>query len=312
MPLNAEGLPIEGIDRIQVRLNHKLVYMTDLSKITEATEYGSKIYRSKRNELRLEHFFYYGIWSILSIQGQLIDHNNDIRLSIAKAIFQLIQEEIIKLPKDLPLVFIYNNLQYLVAEIKEIEFYFDFRRKAINILYPERLINKNGAFYSSDWRPHEDRPTRKSFLAYYDRPERLKKLRKIPWKIIDANPYKKRIEFRLTKENCKLRTLNDIAGTYLEVINRYMPYLAIIYFREFFGNVIVDCDEHPIFYYTYELAAEGKKRYHGKELEKRTTPKESTDENDFYHKLLFLRWLDNAKNNRNSNSKVIVELALNS
>jgi hypothetical protein len=210
---------------------------------------------------------------------------------------------------NIPLIVIYKNLHYLVEEVKEIEFYFDFKKSQVNVLKPECLIKKGNSWYSKDWRRHCNRPTRKSFLVLYNRFDRLVYLRQVNWKAIKANPYKNRIEFRITKENSKLRTLNDITGTYLEVIKRYTSYLAVIYSREFYGIVDVeDFSEHPCFYLICEKAAEGRKRYTGKELEKREICKDTIGESNFYHHLLYLDWFSNAKNYIGTNK--MADLAL--
>ncbi|GHV72655.1 hypothetical protein AGMMS49928_29930 [Spirochaetia bacterium] len=82
MLLNAEGLPIEGIDKITVTLNPSISFFIKTEKP----------YTDYKHDIRLDQVFYYGSWSFLTIQGQKIDPTIDIRFSIAKAIYELIEK----------------------------------------------------------------------------------------------------------------------------------------------------------------------------------------------------------------------------
>jgi hypothetical protein len=273
MLFNTEGLPIEGIDKITVTLNPSTSYFIRTEK--PFTDY--------KHHIRLDQVFYYGNWSFLTIQGQMIDPTIDIRFSIAKAIYELIEKKILVFPMDLALGFIYAKLPYFVYNIKEIELYFDFKPNNIQILNPELLNQIETSFYSNDFRSYPNRPKRKSFLEIYDHAENLKRQRHVAWKKIEENPYKLRIEFNLTKYNSRNITLGDLSGSYDEVITRYTPYLAVLYFREFYGNVIVNDVEHPHFNKIYQLAAKGQKRYTGNELEKVTKQKKDTEIDNFWN-----------------------------
>ncbi|WP_010259896.1 hypothetical protein, partial [Treponema primitia] len=249
MLLNAEGLPLEGIDKITVTLNQSAsCFIQNTKPYTDHTHY-----------ICLDNYFYFGNWSFLTIQSQKINPVNDIRISIAKAIYELILKKMLVFPLDLSFEYIYMNLHYFVYNIKEIEFYFDFRPSNIHVLYPKLLNQIGNSSYSKDYRSYQNRPKRKSFLEIYDHAENLKRQRQIAWKKIEENPYKKRIEFNLTKYNSSNITLGDLSGGYNEVISRYTSYLAVLYSRYFYGNVIVNDfeGEHPHFNKIYQLAMKG-------------------------------------------------------
>jgi hypothetical protein len=298
MLLNAEGLPIEGIDKITVTLNPSASYFIETEKP----------YTDKTHYIRLDQVFYYGTWPFLTIQCQKIDPTMDIRFSIAKAIHELIEKKILVFPMDLPLGFIDMNLHYFVSNIKEIEFYFDFRSSNIQILQPELLNRDNTSFYSKDYRSYPNRSTRKSFLEIYDHAESLKADRHIPWKNIDENLYKLRIEFNLTKYNNRNMTLDDLSGNYDKVISRYTPYLAVLYSRYFYGNVIVTDFEHPHFNKMYQLASKGLKRYTGNELEKVIKKVDDPEQDEFWRKMFFLDYLNSR--NESSNTAKLANKAL--
>ncbi|GHT63819.1 hypothetical protein FACS1894110_02320 [Spirochaetia bacterium] len=298
MLLNAEGLPIEGIDKITVTLN-------PLASCFITTE---RPYTDNMHYIRLDQVFYYGKWAFLTIQSQRIDHTLDIRCSIAKAIYELIEKKILVFPIDIPLIFIYMKLDYFVYNIKEIEFYFDFIEGNIHILQPELLNQIGTSYYSSDYRSSKNSHTRKSLLEVYDHAGNLVRLNQTSRKKLKENPYTKRIEFNLTKYNSPNMTLSDLSGNYDEVIIRYTHYLAVLYSRYFYGNVIVNDFEHYHFNKIYQLAAKGRKRYTGNELEKVSKKENNPEIEKFWNKKVFLHYENTQK--ESNNSAKLVEKAL--
>lgn len=273
--MNAEGLPLEGIDRIEVTLNKNLCQYIDFRLF-------KKINRKKY--LRLRYFYKYGLHWYLTIQSQRIDPA-DIRMSIAKTIFELIEINFFDLPATfISLQFIYLNLNWFVSEVREIEFYFDFIPEAIIVADPSRLIHYEDTFYSTDWRKNENRPTRKSNIIIYDRKPRLLKINQMTYDSIIKNDFSYRIEFRLCKYNCQYRSLNNIIGNYSQIIMRYVPFLSIIFHRHFGNSVVVavDSSDHPFFWAVYTQARlNSRTRYTGT-LEKMKPHKSSESENEFY------------------------------
>jgi hypothetical protein len=298
MLLNAEGLPIEGIDKITVTLNPSVSFFIK----------NYKPYIDHTHYIRLDHVFYYGNWAFLTIQSQKIEPTVDIRFSIAKAIYELIGKKILVFPLDFNVEFIYMNLPYFVRNIKETEFYFDFRPENIRFLHPELLNQIMTSLYSDDFRSYPNRPTRKSCLEVYNHADYLMKQRHISWKKIEENPYKHRIEFNLTKYNSRNITLGDLSGSYDEVINRYTPYLAVLYSRFLYGNVLVNDLEHPHFNKIYQQAANGQKRYTGTELEKVNKQVDNPEINNFWKTMLLLNCVN--PKSENNNTAEIAEKAL--
>jgi hypothetical protein len=246
-------------------------YLNDRKKYTDHT-----------NNITLEYSDYFNLWIFLNIQGQKINHYLDLKLSIANAILELLEKKIFVFPIKLSPCFILMNIEYFVYNVKEIEFYFDFRQENVQILNPESLRKIHNTFYSGDYRNYPKRPTRKSFLETYNHADRLKQQRRISWKKIEKNPYKQRIEFNLTKYNNRNLTLNDLSGNYHDVITRYSSYLSILYYRYFYGKVVVNDVEHPYFNRIYQMAKKGLTRYRGNELEKSICQKISREQNIFW------------------------------
>ena len=274
MLVNAEGLPLEGIDRIEVTLNKNLYLYIDFGVF-------KKINRKKH--LRLRYINKYGLYWYLAIQSQRINHA-DIRMSIAKTIFELIENNFFDLPIPIPLQFIYLNLDWFVSEVREIEFYFDLAPKNIIVTDPSKLIRYEGTFYSMDWRKHEDRPTRKSSVIIYDRKSQLLRVNQMAHDSIIKNNFSQRIEFRLCKNNCPYRSLNNISGNYSQVIIRHAPFLSVLFNRHF-GNsvaVAVDSSGHPFFSHIYTQARlHNRTRYTGT-LEKMKSHKSTENERMFF------------------------------
>jgi hypothetical protein len=260
---NAEGLPIEGIDRIKFTLNPFLNIFIN----------RSKKHVDPKNHLTIYHSSYYGTWSFVTIQTQRINPFIDIRFSLAESVYELIQKRVILFDITIPKFLIYLTLEFFVYEVKEIEFYFDFKENHIKGLDPVRFKDKWGTLYSPDARYPKGRPVRKSIIDFYDRRARLIKVNQLPHAVINSNPYCMRLEFRLTKQNAAYRTLDNLYGNYETVIARYTPYLAVLFSRFCSGNILIDSKDHPHFNAIKDRAAENTQRYRGKELAKRVTPK---------------------------------------
>jgi hypothetical protein len=252
MLVNAEGLPIEGIDKIEITLNPELFFFIN----------REKIFIDAKKHLSLRFAYKYGAWYFLDIQAQIIKQNNyDIRSTIAYSIYKLMETGFIDFPCEVSYIFVYNYLDFFVNEIREIEFYFDFKPEMIQIANPAVLFSCKETLYSNDRRKYENRPARKSFISIYDRTDHLLKVNQLPHNIIKTNKYSRRIEFRLTKYNCPYRTINNLTGTQHDVIMRHIPYMAILYRRFLANNVIVSPNEHPYFTNIYALAQDGRTRY---------------------------------------------------
>jgi hypothetical protein len=171
-----------------------------------------------------------------------------------------------------------DRLYMFVKCISGIEFCFDFIPDAIEIGNNAMIINnsdskyetfiqtplterppcliKEGSstYYSNDY---QRKGRRKSTLKLYDREEwLLEKGNEYPADFIKNNPYKKRIEFVLKlNKNTSFLTFDNLDGTYDQIINRFIPYLAKLYKKYFMWKVYVnDTSLHPYFSMIYAFA----------------------------------------------------------
>jgi hypothetical protein len=154
------------------------------------------------------------------------------------------------------------------------------------VINPDKLNNCEDSLYTIDRRLYANKPARKSLIKKYDRNKNLRRINQIPRDKINTNPYSQRIEFCLAKYNCPYRTINNINGSYNEIIARYIPYLAIIYHKYLYGNMIVDTREHPFFDMIYKLAGNNRCRYTGN-LEKTVPHHAGKSEEKFYQIVAF-------------------------
>ena len=282
MILNAEGLPIYGIDRLQLTLN---------KNINNFINYTKTKHIDPNNYIRLDNSNKFGVYWYLTIHAQKINHL-DIRMGIAEVIFNVINKKIIDFPIFVPLMLIYFNLEWFVSEIREIEFYFDFKPEDITFFDTDIFKIYKNSKYSSDCRKYKNNYFRKSNIVIYYRPPKLKKINQISHKIIDSNPYKTRIEFRVYKYNCQYRTLNNLSGNYSQIIRRYSPLLSTLFNRHFLHKVIVNIAEHPYFSEIYlDAVNSNRTRYTGL-LEKMKPHVLSENENEFYKLMFYSRFFN--------------------
>jgi hypothetical protein len=184
--------------------------------------------------------------------------------------------------------FILKHIGLFVIGIKEIEFFFDFHPKNITVNLDDVLTfnTSNSTFhryfseykrkkqsqkavvicdstlYSSDYIPY----SRHSTLIYYDRTKSLLRQNQIKHSVINAFPYRNRIEFRLTRKGSQYLAIENINGNYDEIIHRFIPLLGIQYYKYFYDVIYVNSNEHPYFTAIYEKAKEERKRYTQKDL----------------------------------------------
>lgn len=279
MLVNAEGLPLEGIDKIEITLNPELNFFINPQKRNI----------DPKHYLHLRSTYKYGTWWFLDIQAQFIyGFSFDIRAAIANSIYKLIEKEFIVFPYPVNYQFIYSFLDFFVYEIREIEFYFDIKPEMVKIINYDKLLKCGDTFYSVDRRLYKNKPPRKSILENYDRKEKLLCLNQISHESIITNNYSQRIEFRLTKYNCPYRTLNNLIGSQDNIITKYTPYLAILYHRFFEHNIIINPKDHPHLTNILFLSNNKLERYRGV-LEKRKIHKPSEKELIFFRNMRCLK-----------------------
>jgi len=252
MLVNADKLPLEGISRIEVTLNRNLYQYIDLDTLKK---------NNHNNHLRLRQVKTSDTYWYLAIQAQYINYL-DVRVSIAEAVSELIYKKIINLPISISLDFIYFEMDWFVSEVREIDFYFDFTAKAITVAEKEKLIHHKGSLYSADWKENKNGFHRKSSVIIHDHKPHIPRTNQLSHNLMIKNNFSRRIELRLCRNNCSYLTLDNLTGSYPQVITRYTPFLGTFYHRHVGNDIVVDTPEHPYFADIYEQAkpSDGKRR----------------------------------------------------
>lgn len=148
-----------------------------------------------------------------------------------------------------------NGLPY-IEHISEVEFYFDNRNQDLWVIrshaspnidvakqnnYFFQFVNngnQTNTFYSSDYIPATStRSAVPSRITVYDKEQRdLTTIVRRKGITLDEqkqailnHPWKTRLEFRLSRENCKYLNLQNFNGTYSQILSRYTECLAVFY-----------------------------------------------------------------------------------
>lgn len=212
-----------------------------------------------------------GGWVVVEIHAEYFNFTMDIYYQLVNAMIQLINDEILLLPNNLlSYAFIYNNLDLLIYKLHEIEFFFDFKESDAfidpkendpNIPEEEKIFrDEKGTKYSKD----RTRKNPHSVICIYDRQNKLLRVNQQKKSLIIKDPYRKRIEFRLTDKNCKYLNLDNLHGNYNEIFIRFMPYLASIYLRYVKNGVVIRYERYQNFKKLMKEVDKGRKRYRGK------------------------------------------------
>lgn len=269
----------------------------------------------------------------LHISGEYINPYLPLKEVIASAIYRLFLtrvfnfidfktfEKLNNISEDI----IKDNLNLFVVGISGIEFCFDFPRSSVKINENNKIINVNDddfisflkmklkdrqnclikdntTYYSFDFNKR-----RKSTLKLYDREQWLLiKNNEYPVNFIKQNPYKLRLEFVLKRNyNTQYLTMNNIDGNYQQVIMKFIPYLAKLYRKYFFGKVEINTYNHPLFNIIYELANK-EYIYNPKQLEniskEKIANKRSTNSDKF------MKLYNILQNNKRKNDRLLEKL----
>jgi len=201
-----------------------------------------------------------GMFYTLEIHIEYMDLLEDIHYTIAKAIYDLIFKGFIFFPFfEQLLYFIKEHLNWFVLGISEVEFYFNLIRKSV-IVNEKAVENGNlnqfkensecqYSFYSNDYRIKKqtnkktEKVTRKiithSRAHLYDKKNKDILDNHTKHKELNNNPFDIRLEFKLFRDNCNFLSLNNFQGNYNEVLNRYIPLLAVYYNNYIHGHIHV-------------------------------------------------------------------------
>jgi hypothetical protein len=263
----------EGIDKIKVILNPMLVNK-DIAKN----------YFDPHNRLTVHQA---GAFTALSIHEEWFNPFFDYQIQIARAIYELVKQKVLNFP-DTPftLYVIYTNPSFFIISTVGVEFYFDFKKENIcgyeemstahidkakeeGLLYRYHKTNEGGiktpteTYYSNDVNN-----SRKSIFTLYNR---MKKLlhdnNKDTIENIKEKQNEIRCEIRLTRINSPYLNWDNFKGTYRNIINRFLPYLSVIYTNHICGLFAVKGKDNKQFNKIVVLSKKQQKiRYRGNKL----------------------------------------------
>ena len=63
--------------------------------------------------------------------------------------------------------------------------------------------------------------------------------------MVRNHPWKTRLEFRLSRDNCSYLALQNIQGNYFQVLGRYKEFLAGLYNRYCYDVIVYDKRNNP-------------------------------------------------------------------
>jgi hypothetical protein len=203
------------------------------------------------------------------------------KIELARGIHHLMEKEIVINPFDAISDFstisqIFYFLPYFATHLSELELCFNFRKENVKIKeesialgFLKKYVDlKTGTitYYSTD-------DEIKSMIAIYDKESKDIKDNNKNHKQILANPFKTRLEFRLNNKNCQWLNIDNLRGTYNDIINRFLPFISMRYNELIRNHVEINPVDNYYFKKLLNTADEllGKVRYRGNELMKSLT-----------------------------------------
>ena len=249
--------PQSGLDKVKLLANQYLI--TD--KYIEAVKTNNPytLYPGN-NSICLEKR---GRYYLVILNQEYFNFTMDILAQINNAMVILVQNGFLQM---IPEVMTGNALAYIVR-ITEIEFYFDNKRKHLWVPSNKSSVNLDEAkekwwffqyctdgiptqtYYSNDYMPTTpNKAAIPSIITIYDKELRdlstivLKKgqTRDLVESMIRNHPWKTRLEFRLSRDNCPYLALQNLNGTYFQILGRYKELLAVLYNRYCYDTIIYD------------------------------------------------------------------------
>ena len=249
--------PQSGIDKIKILINQSLI----TEKYNEAVKINNPytLYPGN-NSICLEKR---GRYYLVILNQEYFNFKMDILTQINNAMVILVQNGFLLMT---PEAMTGNALAYIV-HITEIEFYFDNERKHLWVPSTKSSVNLDEAkehwlffqyctegnqtstYYSNDYMPTtSNKAAIPSTITIYDKELRdlstivLKKgqTRDLVESMIRNHPWKTRLEFRLSRDNCSYLALQNLNGTYFQILGRYKELLAVLYNRYCYDTIIYD------------------------------------------------------------------------
>lgn len=254
--------PQSGIDKIKLLLNRDFITPAFQEAVKINNPYT--VYPGN-NMFCLEKR---GNYFLIIINQEALNFDLDILVQVNQIILDLVNNGFLM---QTPASLLGNGLGYII-HLSEIEFYFDNNKKHFWVLTNKCTSNLDQAkenwlffryskdgeitdtFYSNDYIPAtSNKAATPSQVSIYDK--ELRDLNTIVNKkgithaeqesIIKSHPYKTRLEFRLSRDNCQFLNIQNIQGTYSQVLGKYKELLAVLYNRYCFGNVFYDMRTNP-------------------------------------------------------------------
>ena len=248
--------PCSGIDKIRFVLNPLIVNTTKMNT-----------YPTFDHEKKITlHTF--GSFAYVEIHAEYFNPCINYITQIANVITILAERGIITWGTSfIEKYFIYEHIDYFVYYLAELEFFFDFIPQDIHIdpkeddpevSDDEKLLKKPfpTTYYTKG--------TKDNVGIIYDRYEKLKSTNQISHKKIESNPYRIRLEFRLSRDNCRFLSLRNIDGNYYQIFQNYLHYLSSLYTKHFRRSLDIADEKYPCFHELYQESLKGYKRTRGK------------------------------------------------
>jgi len=200
-----------------------------------------------------------GMYYTLEIHIEYMEVNEDLHLTMARAIYELIcSKYLIFILFNGALNFIYYNLNWFILSVSAIEFYFDLLPNKVSInddavensYLIQYMVNGEGeySYYSNDYKVKKQpskkdndkikrKVVRHSRVHLYDKYEKNVQDNHISHSVLDEYPYRIRLEFKLSNDNCLFLSLDNFKGTYNQILEKFSPYLGVIYNNYVVGNI---------------------------------------------------------------------------
>ena len=251
--------PQSGIDKIKLLLDGN--YVTPLFQEAIQKNNPYTLFPAD-NSICLEKS---GSYYLVILNQEYFDFEQDILAQINQAILLLINSNFL-IPTEQSM---YNgNALSHIIHITEVEFYFDNEPKhlwvssnnAADTIDQAKLENKfyrymntgnelTDTYYSCDYTPAtENKSAVPSTVCIYNKQQKdietmvNKKgvTKEQQLQRIYNHPWKTRLEFRLSADNCSYLNLANFSGTYFTVLGRYKELLSILYNRYCAGKIMYD------------------------------------------------------------------------
>lgn len=154
-------------------------------------------------------------------------------------------------------------MDYFVFYVSELEFFFDFLPQDIHIDPKEDdpdISDDEKLFKKPYPTTYYTKGTKDDIGIIYDRYKRLKEVNQISYKEIEDNPYRIRLEFRLSRDNCRFLSIKNLDGNYYEIFKKHLHLLSSVYTKYFSKSIDISDDKYPCFHELYQESLKGNQR----------------------------------------------------